>query len=238
MTDPAASPRPFVRPRIDLPLADTLAGYDRWAATYDATDNPMVAATAWVLRQRPFAVAGCDVLELGCGTGRHAELLLAAGARSFTGVDGSAGMLEVAKRRVTDSRSTWLQGQLDALPVAAAAFDCALIVLVFEHVRDLHPVFAELARALRPGGRVRILDIHADLVAGGTNAHFAAGEAEVRFASTAHELAEFDHALARAGLVLGDRLEFPAAGELLQAVPRLGKHQGRRVLVDLAATRR
>lgn len=226
------------RSRIHLQPAETLAGYDRWSSSYDATDNPMVAATAWALRQRPFDAAGCDVLELGCGTGRHAASLLAGGARRFVGVDGSAGMLAVARRRMADPRASWLRGELRALPVADRCCDRALIALVFEHVRELAPVCAELARVLRPGGQVRILEIHADLVAGGTNAHFASGDTEVRFASTAHPTAAIAQALARAGLVVDCCSEFAAAGELLQAVPRLAKHAGRRVLVDVVATRR
>ncbi len=236
MTDPFP-PRPTARTRIDLPHADTLAGYDRWAASYDAADNPMVAATAWALSAWPFAVHGRDVVEPGCGTGRHADVLLAGGARSYTGIDGSAGMLDVARRRTADARATWRQGELHALPVADGSHDRALVVLVFEHVRDLRPACAELARVLRRGARLRILEIHGDLVASGTNAHFAERDREVRFASTAHAPQELARELTHVGFAIERCAEHAAAGPLLQAVPRLAKHAGRRVLIDVEAVR-
>ena len=49
----------------EIPEADTLAAYDRWATHYDADDNPLIAATAWVLAQVPLPVAGARVVELG-----------------------------------------------------------------------------------------------------------------------------------------------------------------------------
>lgn len=237
MTDPVPSPRPAPTSRIDLAAADTLAGYDRWSATYDETANPMVAATAWALAQHPFDVAGCDVLEAGCGTGRHAERMLAAGARMFTGVDGSRGMLEVARGRIADARVRWLEGQLHALPIATASVDRVLVVLVFEHVRELTPAFTEFARVLRPGGRLRVLEIHGDLVANGTNAHFADGGIEVRFASSAHATSDFLRDLSASGFAVERCDEHVACSELLSAVPRLGKHADGRVLVDLDARR-
>lgn len=236
MTDSETPSR--ATPRFELAPSETLSVYDRWADSYDATDNPMVAATAWALRQRPFDVRGADVVEPGCGTGRHVEVVLAGGARSFVGVDGSQRMLDRARRRTADPRATWRCGELADLPVADAAFDRALVVLVFEHVHDLGPVFAEIARVLRRDGRMRVLDIHGDLVASGTNAHFGEHGAEVHFHSTAHAVAAFARELVRAGFVPARRLdELRADGELLRAVPRLAKHAGRPVLVDLEAVR-
>src|SRR5688572_9640916 len=151
-----------------LPSTATLRGYDRWSAHYDHNANPMVSATGWSLATWPLDVAGARVLELGCGTGRHAAAVLAAGARSYTGVDGSAGMLEVARTAVAHPRCTWVLASLDAVPPLGEPFDAALIVLVLEHIADLAPVFGAAAAALRPGGALRIAEIHPDLVAGGT----------------------------------------------------------------------
>jgi malonyl-CoA O-methyltransferase len=222
---------------VQLPHAATLAGYDRWAASYDATANPMVAATAWALRTRPFDVAGEDVVEFGCGTGRHAGAMLAAGARSFTGLDGSAGMLAIARTALAEPRVHWVQGELAPTPFAAGTFDRALVVLVLEHVPALTAVAMELARVLRPGGALRVLEIHPDLVAAGTGAHFHDGGAEVRFTSVPHTHAALLGALMDARFTLARIGEPAAAGDLLYAVPRLAKHAGRRVLLDVLAHR-
>lgn len=222
---------------LHLPPDATLQGYDFWAASYDATPNPMVAATAWALRTRPFDVAGCHVVEFGCGTGRHAPMMLAAGARSFTGLDGSAGMLREARVRHDAPRVRWTRGALHATPFATAAFDRVLVVLVIEHVFDLAPMFAEAARVLSPGGQLRLLDIHPDLLALGTNAHFHVAGVEHRFTSAAHRVDTIERTLQESGLEVLQRHEPIAQGELLALVPRLAKHDGRRVVLDLLAKR-
>lgn len=223
--------------RHHLPPEATLAGYDRWAADYDQAPNPMVAAAQWSLAQRPLAVTGADVVEFGCGTGRHAPMLLAAGAKSFTGVDGSAGMLASARRRLDDARVRWLQAELRAVPLSAASCDLVLVVLVLEHLADVAAMLAEAARVLRPGGTLRLVDIHPELVAHGTGAHFFDGGSELHFARFVHPLPALRQALAANGLTVGELAELAADGDLLRTVPKLGKHAGRPVLFDLAARR-
>ena len=216
-----------------LQPGETLDGYDRWAASYDALANPMVAATAWVLDRTPLGCAGDDVLELGCGTGRNVARVLAEGARSYTGVDGSTGMLEAARAACPDPRCSFVLSPLvAALPVGT--FDLAFVVLVLEHITDLAPVLAGAHRALRPGGRLRIVEIHPDLVAAGTVAHFEDAAGAVRFTSTAHPIPALRAALAHAGFDV-TALDEHAATDI--PVPKLSKHAGRNVLVDVRATR-
>lgn len=217
----------------------TLAGYDRWSAGYDAHDNPMVAASEVALDRRPLEVAGRDVVELGCGTGRNLARILAGGARRYLGLDGSPGMLEQARRRGDDPRVSWALADLAApLPLPDASADLVLIVLVLEHLTAIGRLLGEVGRVLRPGGALRIVDIHPGLVAGGTVAHFAVDDGEVRFSSTAHDLAALRHALDAAGLGPALITEVIAEDDLVAVVPRLAKHAGRAVLVDVAAVTR
>lgn len=236
MNDPT-SPRGATPQRRYLPPEATLAGYDRWAADYDQAPNPMVAAARWSLDQRPLVVTGADVVEFGCGTGRHAPLLLATGARTFTGVDGSAGMLAAAQRRLVDPRVRWLHAELHTVPLPAASCDLVLVVLVLEHLADLAPMLAEAARLLRPGGMLRVVDIHPDLLAQGTGAHFADNDDEVHFARFVHPLPQLRVTLASSGFVVEQLAEHAAEGDLVHAVPKLCKHAGQPVLVDIFARR-
>src|SRR5688500_1417055 len=97
-----------------VPLApeETLAGYDRWAGSYDAMANPMVAATELVLDRAPLACTGLDVIEFGCGTGRNVARVLREGARSYRGVDGSPGMLARARAEIADPRASFVDGDV------------------------------------------------------------------------------------------------------------------------------
>jgi ubiquinone/menaquinone biosynthesis C-methylase UbiE len=219
---------------------DTLRAYDQWAAHYDADDNPLVAATGLCLRARPLEVAGARVVELGCGTGRNAAAVLAAGAASYTGVDGSAGMLGEAKRRVDDARCTWIEARLDELPAAPGGLhDAAMIVLVLEHLTELGGTFRSLAGWLRPGASLRILELHPDRIAAGTVAHFHDAEGvEHRFTSTAHAAEDVRAALEASGFAVERLDEVEADEALIAAVPRLAKHRGKRVVLDVLARRR
>lgn len=81
------------------PLSAVRDGYDRWARVYDHDANPLPALEAPHVRAAFGDVRGRDVLDLGCGTGRHTAWLAESGAR-VTAVDFSEGMLEHARRKV------------------------------------------------------------------------------------------------------------------------------------------
>ena len=74
----------------------TREGYDRWAACYDDEDNPLIALEEPKVAELLGPVSGLRILDLGCGTGRHALRLAAAGA-NVTAVDFSEGMLARAR---------------------------------------------------------------------------------------------------------------------------------------------
>jgi SAM-dependent methyltransferase len=222
--------------RQDLKSEETLAGYDRWAKSYDAVDNPLVAATAWVMDRAPLGCEGLDVIELGCGTGRNAFRVLGAGARSYLGVDGSPGMLDVARGRVSDARASFEVVDLGGGWVPERRFDLALVVLVLEHLAELGPLARTLAAALRAGGRARLVDLHADRIARGSVAHFDEGGTEVVFPSVAHPPQAIATALAAAGFEVTLR-EHLADDVLLAAVPRAAKHRGLPLVIDVVARR-
>lgn len=223
---------------VELPLADTLRGYDLWSETYEDAENSLLAASRVVLDARPLGAGGRDVIELGCGTGRNVARVLAEGARSYLGVDGSAGMLDRARRRAVDPHVAWLLADLTApLAVASAAFDVALIVLVLEHVGDPRPLFAEVARMLRPGGRLRIVDIHGALVSAGTVAHFVRDRREIRFTSVAHSPERLADVLRASGLEPLRIGEVVVDQGLIARVPDIGRYAGRSVLLDVDAVR-
>jgi SAM-dependent methyltransferase len=220
-----------------LAYGDTLVGYDRWSASYDHEPNPLVAATSWVLDRSPLNCADCDVLELGCGTGRHAQRVISEGARSYVGLDGSLGMLDMAMRRYTDPRISFGAVDLQAPWALPNPFDFALISLVLEHVPNVEPMLVSLARAMKPGGRVRILDLHPERVAAGSSAHFREGAREVHFTSVAHSVPMLCAGLEAVGFDTVRR-DWLATDTMVSAVPGVTKHRGLKLVLDLVLTRR
>ncbi len=99
------------------------------------------------------------VADLGCGTGQVAEAL-APFVGQVIGVDGSPSMLKAAKRRLQQHGNVDLRaGTLEALPVNDGALDAAMLFLVLHHVADPARCLVEAARALKPGGRLVVVDM-------------------------------------------------------------------------------
>jgi ArsR family transcriptional regulator len=99
------------------------------------------------------------IAELGCGTGpnlvAHAPV-----AGQVIGIDRDDRMLEAARERVEGYANIELrQGGLEDLPLQDAEVEAALCVLVLHHVPDVSQAFREMARAVRPGGRIAITDM-------------------------------------------------------------------------------
>ena len=130
--------------------------YADWAPTYPpcAHNALMEVEQATVLDLLP-SVAGCDVLDAGCGTGRYARLLRERGARRVIGVDLSRAMLQRA-----DRSSDRVGGDLRALPLVAGAVDVVVSGLAILDIPELALVAAEWRRVLRRGGVVVYSTLH------------------------------------------------------------------------------
>jgi len=97
--------------------------------------------------------------DLGCGTGRTTAAL-APFVRKVIAVDSSAEMLAAAAARVGARPNVELRrGELEAVPVGDGELDAAILMLVLQHVVDPGVVFSEVARVLRGGGRVLVVDM-------------------------------------------------------------------------------
>src|SRR2546422_4278760 len=107
------------------------------------------------------ALAGGDwvVGDLGCGTGQVSAALAPFVARVI-GVDASAAMLQAAKKRLHGFDNVDLRrGDLESLPIDDARIDCATLMLVLHHVPEPEKALADVARVLKPGGRVILVDM-------------------------------------------------------------------------------
>jgi ubiquinone/menaquinone biosynthesis C-methylase UbiE len=103
--------------------------------------------------------AGWVVGDLGCGTGQIAEAL-APFVRQVIAVDRSRAMLKAARQRLASVPNVELRpGALEALPIADATLDAAIVCLVLVHLPEPPAVLRDVARVLRRGGRLLVIDM-------------------------------------------------------------------------------
>jgi demethylmenaquinone methyltransferase/2-methoxy-6-polyprenyl-1,4-benzoquinol methylase len=143
-------PPPVLAERIFAPLGPT---YARWGRILSLGQDPR-----WrrYLVSRIDAPAGAHVLDVATGTGLVASELLRQGYE-VTGVDQSAGMLATAR--------AWLGTQVELhearaedLPFPDASFDALTFTYLLRYVDDPAATLAELARVVKPGGTIAMLE--------------------------------------------------------------------------------
>lgn len=143
--------------------------FDAIARRYDTLNHLLSAGldTRWRRRLvRALELRDGDaVLDVCTGT---ADLAIGAArwrrarVRQVVGVDFSGAMLEIGRaklvRRGLDSRVRLVRGDATQLPVAGASFEAAMIAFGIRNVADTAAALSELRRALRPDGRLAILE--------------------------------------------------------------------------------
>ncbi|MWC28689.1 class I SAM-dependent methyltransferase [Paenibacillus sp. MMS18-CY102] len=112
--------------------------------------------------------AGTELLDVGCGMGRHALALEELGYK-VSGMDLSEPLLAEARRHDEEQRVRWFQGDMRKLPFADGSFDATVNLFTsfgyFEEEDENMQVLRELRRVIRPGGRFVIDFLNATHVA-------------------------------------------------------------------------
>jgi demethylmenaquinone methyltransferase/2-methoxy-6-polyprenyl-1,4-benzoquinol methylase len=138
------------------PLGDT---YDRYARLLSFGQDPRWRA---FLVERIEAGRESSVLDVACGTAAVSlELVRQYGCR-VVGVDQSPEMLAAGRARIEaaglDDRIELKEGRAEALPFEDAFFDALTFTYLLRYVDDPAATMKELARVVRPGGRIAMLD--------------------------------------------------------------------------------
>jgi len=104
-----------------------------WAESYDQQANPMLSLEQRIMEPLLPDLAGLDVVDIGCGTGRWLHALKRSGAGSLTGVDLSKEMLGRAQKKLPDV-ATFVCADYKAAAMARASADLVLCNFFLSYV--------------------------------------------------------------------------------------------------------
>lgn len=120
-----------------------------WSRFQEATAMPLYQAA---LARLPIG-RGTRLLDVACGAGLFCELAARNGA-SVQGIDASAPLVEIARRRVPEGR--FFVGDMGTLPFEESSFDVVTGFNAFQYAAEPPRALAEAARVVRPGGAVLV----------------------------------------------------------------------------------
>ena len=151
------------RRRLQSVLADrrdrSRAFFETDAARWDQLRDELFGSRLFLLGLPGLLDPDWIVGDLGCGSGTLTEVF-APFVRRVVAVDDSAAMLAEARERLAAFDNVDLhRADLECLPLEDRSLDAATLVLVLHHLPDPAKAVGEVARVLRPGGRLLVVDM-------------------------------------------------------------------------------
>ena len=189
-------------------LMNTAQAYDQWSEQYDTNLNKTRDLEGQTLRVTLFEVPFANVLEMGCGTGKNTEWLIAK-AQHLTAVDISSEMLIKARQKVASDKVEFHQADMNQpWTFAADHYDLITFSLVLEHIEDLESVFQKAAAVLLPGGYVYVGELHPFKQYSGSKARFETAAGTQVVPCFTHHVSDFVQTAKKCGLALIDMNEY------------------------------
>jgi ubiquinone/menaquinone biosynthesis C-methylase UbiE len=165
-------------------------------------NNPIRAAhqhrreAAWFRRMAGGDLAGQHVLEVGCGRGVGAEVIIdRLGAEKVTAFDLDESMVDLARRRLHGRPVSLSVGDVCTIEQPSASVDTVVDFGIIHHVPQWQDSIAEIARVLRPGGLMLFEEVPRHMIQSWAFRTFTVHPLENRF-----DAEEFAAELARHGL--------------------------------------
>jgi SAM-dependent methyltransferase len=146
------TPRYWLR-RVTNGLRKVAAGLRPFnESVWPGTRNDLFVAHESIYHFALPLVKGAAVLDAGCGTGYGANLFAEAGASLVTAIDIDPRTIGFARRRYSNPRIQFAQGNCEALELPASTYDVVFASNMLEHLEHPERFLASAFKTLRPGG--------------------------------------------------------------------------------------
>jgi ubiquinone/menaquinone biosynthesis C-methylase UbiE len=194
--------------------------YNTWSKQYDTNINKTRDLEAFALRKTLENLNLDTCLEIGCGTGKNTEWLLAK-AKQITAVDFSEEMINVAKEKIISEKVQFIEADITSKwAFVKEKYDLVSFSLVLEHIENLDNIFSEVSKAVVPGGYVYIGELHPFKQYTGSKARFENDNEQQIVTCFNHHISDFIQSAKRYGFDIADLNEyFDEEGE--STIPRI-----------------
>jgi SAM-dependent methyltransferase len=132
---------------------DQAAVFQTYMQHRQSPDNPNDTLEKPMILSLLGSVNGSHILDLGCSDAALGKTLLAQGAVSYLGLDGSRNMVERARQTLLGTAGKVTQADICSWTYPSNAFDCVFSRLALHYIKDVDHVFQQVLQALRPGGQ-------------------------------------------------------------------------------------
>lgn len=183
-------------------MKNIMSSYNGWAHQYDNDINPTRDLDKTVTKEFLSKIDFFKVLELGCGSGKNTEWLIAK-ADSLIGLDFSKKMLDLARKKIISKKVTFINADLNGKwPVRNNSFDLATINLTLEHIEVLDHIFNSLFMKLSQGGKCFVCELHPKKQLEGSKAQFEKNGTDIVLDVFQHSEKDYIQSAEKAGFKL------------------------------------
>jgi len=187
---------------------DAKEAYSIWADQYDTNTNHTRDLEAISLRTTLSNIPFENCLEIGCGTGKNTEWLMAK-AKQVTAVDLSKEMLAKAREKINSDKVQFLQADITGhWSFPNKPYDLVTLSLVLEHIENLDDIFQKISRSITSKGYVYVGELHPFKQYTGTKARFETAEGQQIVTCFNHNISDFTLSAKNNGFEIVDVSEY------------------------------
>lgn len=164
--------------------------YDIWSANYDRQPGNLMLDLDEILFSKLLGgidIKGKAVADIGCGTGRHWQKIMALKPAQLTGFDVSPGMLAKLQEKFPTAQTHLITDDL-FLEVKDKSYDVILSTLTVAHIENIKTAINAWGRILKRNGDVILTDFHPDALAIGGKRTFKHQQTQIAVQNHVHPI--------------------------------------------------
>jgi ubiquinone/menaquinone biosynthesis C-methylase UbiE len=183
--------------------------YNLWSSDYDhQPDNLMLHLDNIVFKELlgSLTINNKNIVDFGCGTGRHWNKIFSGDPQEITGVDISEGMLSILKNKYPSASVYKINDNL-LTKIETETVDIIVCTLTIAHVKNINELFESWFRILKNGGDLIVTDFHPQLLNKGGRRDFKLSGKNITIKNYIHMIEEVEAIAVANGFIQVNKLE-------------------------------